>query len=54
MEVNMAKLVFTVEKGRTTCDNCPIGSIGEFACCDISLDCEKYNLSTLSLINEEE
>lgn len=58
MEVNMTKLVFTVEKGRTTCDNCPIGSSGEFACCHrrngISLDCEKYDLSTLSLIKEEE
>ena len=54
MEVNMTKLIFTVEKGHTTCDNCPFGSSGEFACCGISLDCEKYNLSTLSLINEEE
>ena len=54
----MTKLIFTVEKGRTSCNNCPIGSVGEFACCHrrngISLDCEKYDLSTLSLINEEE
>ncbi len=50
----MTKLIFTVEKGRTSCNNCPFSSSGQFTCCDISLDCEKYNLSTLSLIDEEE
>ena len=54
----MTKLIFTVEKGRTSCDNCPFGyyDCGEYACCasDMLPDCKKYDLSTLSLINEEE
>lgn len=59
METNMSKLIFTVEKGRTSCYNCPIGYYSEeFICCHrgngISIDCEKYDLSTLLLIDEEE
>lgn len=58
MKDNMTKLTFTVEKGPTSCNNCPFGyyDCGEFTCCgiDLSLDCDKYDLSTFSLINEEE
>lgn len=54
----MTKLIFTVEKGRTSCDNCPFGyyDCGEYACCasDMLPDCKKCDLSTLLLINEEE
>lgn len=54
----MIKLIFTVEKGPTSCNNCPFSfyDCGEFACCvsDILPDCKKYDLSTLLLTNEEE
>lgn len=63
MEVNMTKLIFTVENGRTICNDCPFASgdsFGSFVCGKdensnlYNLDCKKYDLSTLLLINEEE
>ena len=59
----MAKLIFTVEKGSTICNDCPFASgdsFGSFECGKdeyshlYNLDCKKYDLSTLLLIKEEE
>lgn len=51
-----AILKFQVEKGKTTCtyDKCPLYGLERICMKIYGVDCSKYNLATLKLIEEIE
>lgn len=47
--------LFTMKKGKTDCDNCPINDFGVdcfLFTAKIGVDCDKYDLSTISKIEQ--